>query len=670
MINITINKQPYAVEEGITIMEAAKRNNINIPSLCYMRGVHEFGACRICVVEVEGCKNLQASCITKVREGMVINTYSYRVNKARKVLYELMLSDHSQDCLSCTRNQTCEFQKLGKQLGVDMSRFEGERSQYHTDASVSVTRDMSKCILCRRCVTACNSIQGAGILNAQNRGFATEVSPAMGLALGTINCAFCGQCTVVCPVGALKETSSKKAVWTALEDPRLRTVVQVAPAVRVAIGEEFGLEPGTRVTGKLAAALRKLGFYNVFDTNFAADLTIMEEGTEFLGRIKSAATGGDAVLPMLTSCSPGWIKYIEHNYPEHLEHLSTCKSPHTMLGAVVKSYYAKQIGAKPEDMFVVSVMPCTAKKFEIVREEMNVNGVSDVDAVLTTRELADMIKSAGIDFANLEEEAFDDPLGMSTGAADIFGLTGGVMEAALRTVYELVTGRELPFDGLHIAPIEGFDQVKEASLAISDPLPDYAFLDGVEVRIAVTSGLSGAKKLMQQVADGDSPYHFIEVMGCPGGCIMGGGQPRSDDPCVREKRLRGLYTEDESKTLRKSHENPYIQKLYDDFLGTPNGTLSHELLHTHYVQRGRFNELTDRTYCVAPDTPSKPRPANQSTVKYSYSAELRRARDEAEPPRILELETLNKKLEQELDDAYETIEVLKSVVMAESSKEA
>ena len=444
---------------------------------------------------------------------------------------------------------------------MDDSRFEGAKSQYHIDASESITRDMSKCILCRRCVTACNEVQGACVIAPQNRGFDTEVSPAMNLPIGTVNCSFCGQCTLVCPVGALKETSSASKVWEAISDPHLRTVVQVAPAVRVALGEEFGLPAGTRVTGKMASALHLLGFDDVFDTNFAADLTIMEEGTEFLSRVRNALTGKQATLPMITSCSPGWIKYVEHSYPEHLEHLSTCKAPHTMLGALVKSFYAEKIEKDPKDIFMVSVMPCTAKKTEVARPEMKNDGNKNVDAVLTTRELAEMIKSAGIDFNNLPEGNFDNPLGMSTGAADIFGLTGGVMEAALRTVYELVTGRELPFAGLHVTPIVGLEQVKEAAIKIENPLADYAFLDGVEVKIAVTSGLAGAKKLMEQVAQGTSPYHFIEVMGCPGGCIMGGGQPRSNDPQVREKRLSGLYSEDESKVLRKSHENPFIKSL-------------------------------------------------------------------------------------------------------------
>lgn len=657
MINLTINDQAISVPEGTTIIDAAKQNRISIPKLCYLEHVNKVGACRICVVEVEGAKTLQASCMTKAQEGMVVHTNSKTVRHARKVLYELMLSDHSQDCLSCARNQSCEFQAMGKQLGVDSSRFEGEKSPYHLDTSTSIDRDMSKCILCRRCVTACNEVQEACVLFPQNRGFNTEISPAMDLPIGTVNCAMCGQCTVVCPVGALKETSSTGKVWDALADSEKRTVVQVAPAVRVALGEEFGLEPGTRVTGKIAAALHRLGFDDVFDTNFAADLTIMEEGTEFLSRVKAALTGGEAVLPMITSCSPGWVKYVEHSYPEELDHLSTCKSPHTMLGAMAKSYYAEKIDVKPKDMFVVSVMPCTAKKTEIVRNEMKNNDEPNVDAVITTRELAEMIKSAGIDFVYLADEEFDNPLGMSTGAADIFGLTGGVMEAALRTVYELVTGRSLPFDGLHVTPIVGLDQVKEATIKIENTLPDYAFLEGVDVRVAVTSGLAGAKKLMEKIAAGESPYHFIEVMGCPSGCIMGGGQPRSADPDVRTKRLSGLYTEDESKTLRKSHENPYIQSLYKEYLGTPNGHRSHELLHTTYVKRGKFNELTRETF-VLPNDGSK----KKVNLTQKNAAQPSAARSTAEDTRVHELQEENRKLKEDLKDAKETVDILLSTI--------
>jgi NADH-quinone oxidoreductase subunit G/NADP-reducing hydrogenase subunit HndD len=664
MVNITINGKSVTVPKESTIMEAAKLIGMNIPGLCTFNKMHQFGSCRICVVEVEGAKALQASCVVKVTEGMAIHTNTERVRSARKVLYELLLSDHDKDCLSCSRNQSCELQELGKVLGVTETRFDGEHSEFNTESSVSVTRNMSKCVLCRRCVTVCNDVQGIGILNAQQRGFDTVIGPAMDLQLGTVNCAFCGQCTVVCPVGALKETDATKKVWQALGDKSKRCVVQVAPAIRVAIGEEFGLEPGARVTGKLAQALRTLGFHDVFDTDFTADLTILEEGTEFLSRVKSALTGGEATLPLITSCSPGWIKYIEHMYPDKLAHLSTCKSPHTMLGALAKSFYAEQISVDPKDMFVVSVMPCTAKKFEISRNEMKNNGCANVDAVLTTRELGQMIREAGIDFLSLPDGEFDNPLGMSTGAADIFGVTGGVMEAALRTVYELVTGRELPFEGLHVTPIVGFEQIKAADILIENPLPDYAFLDGVTAKVAVTSGLEGAKILMEQIKKGDSPYHFIEVMGCPNGCIMGGGQPRSKDPDVREKRLKGIYDEDESKVLRKSHENPSVKKLYEDYLEYPNSHIAHKLLHTHYTKRGRFNEHVDDEYVrsevepVSEHAGSRP----ESKKKEPAAKAARRVSGDMESVKVMALEAEVNRLRQELNDSRETVEILKEVM--------
>lgn len=595
MVNITINNRKIAANEGETIMEAARRNNINIPSLCWLEGVHRIGSCRICVVEVEGAKTLQASCIVPVQEGMVIRTNTEKVRKTRKLLYELIMSDHPRECLSCARNQNCELQKLGGMISADNDRFAGERSKSDIDdSSPSIVRDMSKCILCRRCVTVCNEIQEVGVLNVQNRGFDSIVGPAEGLALNTVNCTYCGQCTTVCPVGALQEKDSTEAVWNALFDSKKRMIVQTAPAVRAALGEEFGYEPGTLVTGKMATALRELGFDDVFDTNFAADLTIIEEGSELLERLTAALSGKQAVLPMITSCSPGWIKYVEHAWPDELDHLSTCKSPHMMLGALAKSFYARKLGIDPKDIFVVSVMPCTAKKFEITRPELSNDGLPNVDAVLTTRELARMIKEAGIDFESLEESDFDSPMGLSTGAADIFGTTGGVMEAALRTVYELVTGRELPFDGLHVKPIVGLEKIKTAEIQITDTLPQYRHFEGVTLRIAVTSGLSGARKLMEEVAAGKSPFHFIEVMGCPGGCISGGGQPRPVDDAVRKKRLEAIYREDEGKKLRKSHENPDIKRLYAEFLGSPLGHRSHELLHTHYVRRGVFNQFVEK----------------------------------------------------------------------------
>lgn len=593
MIHLTVNGKPVEVPEGSTIMKAAEAAGFHVPSLCHMKDVHQYGSCRICVVEVEGMKNLQASCMVKAREGMVVNTNSPKVQEARKVLYELLLSNHPKDCLNCNRNLNCELQQLGYELGVTEIRFEGKTTKGSVDISPSITRDTSKCILCRRCVTACAQIQKVGAIQAQNRGFNTVVSPAMGLPLNSTACAMCGQCTVVCPTGALQETDGLTPVQIALADPDKRVVIQVAPAVRAALGEEFGLPCGTPVTGKMASALHRLGFDDVFDTLFSADLTIIEEGYELLNRLDTVLKGGNAVLPMITSCSPGWIKHVEHQFPDELDHLSTCKSPHTMMGAVVKTFYAQQTGTKPEDMFVVSVMPCTAKKYEIQRPEMEVDQIRDVDAVLTTRELARLIKKAGIDFVNLPEETFDAPLGLGTGAADIFGVTGGVMEAALRTVYEVVTGKELPFEKLHVTPIVGLRQVKTASITIEEPLPAFEHLKGVTVNIAVTSGLEGASMLMKEVADGTSPYHFIEVMGCPGGCINGGGQPRCTEENYREKRAQALYSEDESKVLRKSHENPDLMKLYDSFLGEPNGHLAHHLLHTHYVKRGKYNQLLD-----------------------------------------------------------------------------
>lgn len=591
MVNLTINEKNVSVPEGTTILEAAASVGIRIPSLCYLKDVHKFGACRICTVEVEGAKNLQASCITAVTEGMVVKTNTPRVRAARKMLYELMISDHPQDCLNCVRNGDCELRRLGSELGIDSQPFSGESGRCTVDISPSITRDNAKCILCRRCVTVCREVQCVGAIDVQNRGFASVISPVLGLPLNSTACAMCGQCTVVCPTGALRETDGISAVWSALDNAKQRVVVQVAPAVRSALGEEFGLPAGTAVTGQMVTALRELGFDDVFDTNFAADMTILEEGTELLERVKSVLTGGSAVLPMITSCSPGWIKHIEHEYPNELDHLSTCKSPHTMFGALVKSYYAEKLGLDPGDIFVVSVMPCTAKKYEIQRPEMENGGHPNVDAVITTRELARMIRSSGIDFFSLPESDFDAPLGLSTGAADLFGVTGGVMEAALRTVYEFVTGRELPFEGLRVAPIEGFEQIKDVGITFEDVLPEYSFLEGVTVRVAVTSGLAGSDILMRQVREGVSPYHFIEVMGCPGGCITGGGQPRSSDENIREKRAKALYGEDERKTLHKSHENAALLQVYEEYFDGVGGHKAHDLLHTVYTPRGRYNEL-------------------------------------------------------------------------------
>ena len=590
MINITINNKAIQVEEGITIFEAAKHHNILIPHFCYMENVHQIGSCRICVVEVEGAKTLMASCVTAVKEGMIVHTNSERVRNVRKVIYELMLSDHPKECLSCWRNQNCELQDLGNLIQISEFRYEGAKSKDIIDtSSPSIVRDSSKCILCRRCVTVCNEIQGIGLMNPHHRGFSTFIGPSEDELLGESVCTNCGQCVLVCPVGALKEKDSTAITWEALYDKSKTVIVQTAPAVRAALGEVFGYEPGTLVTGKMASALHELGFNYVFDTNFAADLTIMEEGSEFLERVKNACTSPDknAVLPMITSCSPGWIKFMEHRYPDQLPHLSSCKSPHMMLGALTKTYFAEKMNIDPTSIFVVSVMPCTAKKFEITRPEMFNKGLADVDAVITTRELGRMIKDAGIDFKNLPEGEFDSPLGLSTGAADIFGTTGGVMEAALRTVYELVTGRELPTVNLHIEPLEGLNRIKTAEVKIENPLEAFRFLDGITVKVAVTSGLKGAAILLDEIKKGTSPYHFIEIMGCPGGCISGGGQPRPVNDAIRTKRLEAIYREDEGKAIRKSHENKDVMMLYHDYLGTPLGHKSHELLHTIYTRRSK-----------------------------------------------------------------------------------
>lgn len=607
MVNLIINNKNISVEEGTTILEAARKNNILIPTLCYLEGVHQIGACRICVVEIEGVKNLQASCITEVKEGMVVYTNSKRVKRARKVLYELILSDHPKECLQCSRNQNCELQELGKLIQVDESRFEGEKSKtLIDDSSPSIVRNTSKCILCRRCVTMCNKIQGVGILNAQFRGYASVISPGKDLPLGSSSCTYCGQCTTVCPVDALKEKDSTKIVWDALQDPSKTVIVQTAPAVRAALGEEFGQEAGKCFTGKMVSALKEMNFDYVFDTNFAADLTIMEEGNELLERLTKLLyskgiisdeqykkTGFDLAdsapsIPLITSCSPGWVNYIEHYYPEQIGNLSSCKSPHMMLGALCKSYFAEKNNIDPRNIFVVSVMPCTAKKYEITRPEMQHNGVPDVDAVITTRELAKMILDFGIDFSTLSEGKFDSPLGFSTGAADIFGTTGGVMEAALRTVYEIVTGRELPYNKLHIEAVHGLSKVKTTEIRIEEAKEEWSFLNNINLKIATANGLKAASILLDEIRKGESPYHFIEVMACPGGCISGGGQPRPTNDEIRKKRMQALYNEDEGKALRKSHENPFIISLYEQYLGKPLSEKSHELLHTTYTKRSRY----------------------------------------------------------------------------------
>jgi len=593
MTKLTIDNIPVEVPEGTTVLEAAEKAGIRIPTLCYLKDVQALGACRVCVVEVEGAWTLVASCTMPVAENMKVHTNTRRVREARRTVVELLLSEHDGDCQVCPRNEDCELQKVAQELGVREIRYAGERARRYQDATTpALVRDTAKCILCRRCVTVCSQVQGVAALWPQNRGFKTVVGPAFCQELEDVVCVQCGQCAAVCPVGAILEQDHIARVWDALDDPNKHVIVQTAPAIRAALGECFGYPPGTRVTGKMVAALRRLGFDAVFDTDFAADLTIIEEGHELLMRLKQALKPGGnghrfGPLPMFTSCSPGWIKFMEHFYPEMTAHLSTCKSPQQMFGAVAKTYYAQKIGRRPEDIYVVSVMPCTAKKFEAQRPEMDDSGVQDVDAVLTTRELARMIKQAGIRFEQLPDEQMDAPLGLSTGAADIFANTGGVMEAALRTAYELVTGRELPFKNLHVEPIVGLAGVKEATIKITGAKPEWSFLEGVELRVAVPHGLGNARQVVERIRSGQAQYHFVEVMTCPGGCIGGGGQPRLTTNDVRQARIAAIYAEDESRPWRKSHENPAIHQLYQEFLGQPLGEKSHELLHTHYESRSR-----------------------------------------------------------------------------------
>ncbi len=591
MISLTINGNQVEVQEGATLLDAIRKTGVYVPTLCYVECLPPQGACRVCVVEVEGAKNLVASCAAPAVNGMKVHTNTQRVREARKTVVELLLSEHNGDCKICDRSDDCELRNLANQLQIKEIEYTGETAQQAIDASTpALVRDMGKCIKCRRCVVVCSNVQSIGTIAPQNRGFKTQISTAFNAPLSEMVCVQCGQCAAICPVGAIIEKSYIDEVWRALDDSKKFVVFQTAPAIRAALGECFGNPPGTRVTGKMVSALKTLGADAVFDTNFAADLTIVEEGTELLRRLKQLLVEkrNDVALPMFTSCSPGWIKFMEYYYPDMLKNLSTCKSPQQMFGAVAKTYYANKIGKKAEDMVVVSVMPCTAKKFEAGRPEMNASGFQDVDYVLTTRELGKMIKQAGIDFNSLPEGEMDAPLGISSGAADIFANTGGVMEAAIRTVCEIVTGRELPAEKLHIKPIMGLDGVKKASLKIENTLKEWSFLEGIELSVAVAHGLGNARRIIEAIRSGKEKVHFVEIMTCPGGCIGGGGQPRFTDDSVRLKRIKAIYEEDESKPIRKSHLNPAIQHLYKEFLGEPLGDLSHKLLHTHYHHREVF----------------------------------------------------------------------------------
>ncbi|MBI9107041.1 MAG: iron hydrogenase small subunit [Spirochaetales bacterium] len=587
MIDLTINGIQMSVEKGTTILDAAALIGVKIPTLCHLQGQHPLGACRICVVEVEGAKVLMPSCATPVTMGMVVQTNSRKVREARTLVAELLLSEHEGNCQYCDRSSDCELEAITSLLGINKPLYIGEKPESRFDYTTkALIRDTGKCIKCRRCVTVCNEIQKVGALFPQNRGYETVIGPAFTLDLADVQCVQCGQCAAVCPVGAIVERSSISEIWDAIEDPTKHVVVQTAPAIRAALGECFDYEPGTLVTGKMVSALRLLGFNAVFDTNFAADLTIMEEGTELLTRLKKKLVDGeDIALPMFTSCSPGWINYAEYFQPDYLDNLSTCKSPQQMFGAVAKTYYAEKMGIDPKDIIVVSVMPCTAKKYEAAREEMADSGFTDVDYVLTTRELGGMIKSTGINFRELPDGVMDNPLGQSTGAADIFANTGGVMEAAIRTVYELVTGREIPFENLHLTPVAGLEGLKEASLKIEGTVKEWSFLEGVELSVAVAHGLGNAAEVFRRLKADPGRYHFVEVMTCPGGCIGGGGQPRFTDDSTRLKRMKAIYAEDEGKPLRKSHLNPSIAKIYEEYLIQPLGEKSHHLLHTHYTKK-------------------------------------------------------------------------------------
>ena len=578
MVNLVIDGKEISVKEGTTILQAALQNGIDIPTLCFLKEINEVGDCRMCIVEVEGRKGFATSCIQKVEEGMVVKTHSHAVVEARKIILDLILSNHHRDCLTCSRNGNCELQELAAKFNVQVVEFEGERTKHKVDdKSPSIVRDFNKCILCRRCVATCKYVQKIGAIDCINRGFDSCISTTYDHSLNDVDCTFCGQCIESCPTGALKEKENIQDVWRKLRDEDAFVVVQTAPAVRVALGEEFGMPIGTNVAGKMITALKSIGFDRVFDTNTGADLTIMEEANEFIERIQN-----DGVLPMITSCSPGWVRFAEKNFPENLEHLSSCKSPHQMFGAIIKSYFADKYNIDKEKICVVSVMPCIAKKYECSRPEMEVDGIRDVDYVITTRELARMIKQANIDFCELEDGKFDEPMGEASGAGAIFGTTGGVMEAAIRTAVDTLEGKSM--DKLEYTQVRGEKGIKEATLKIA----------GKDIKVAVASGLANARKIMEQIKDGKCDYHFVEIMACPGGCIMGGGQPIKSSKIrstvdVAKLRRDALYSIDEKSVVRKSHENPFMIKLYKEFLEKPGSHKAHKYLHTTYTKKEKYD---------------------------------------------------------------------------------
>ncbi|MDP4205060.1 MAG: NADH-dependent [FeFe] hydrogenase, group A6 [Bacteroidota bacterium] len=592
-VNITINGIPLRINENTTILEAAQKMNIKIPTLCFHKDLCVAGNCRVCVVEIAGDKRLVAACATPVSEGIEVLTNSLKVRNSRKHIIELLLSEHNADCTKCYKNGNCELQKLASEYKIINQDFINLASlkKYKIDYySPSIIKDDSRCIRCQRCVRTCTEIQGVSALTVAYKGNNMKITTFFDKPMNDVVCTNCGQCVNHCPTGALIEKNYIEEVWEAIGNPEKHVIVQTAPAVRIGLGEEFGFNPGERVTGKMVAALKRLGFDTVLDTDFTADLTIIEEGNELLQRLKKVFVDKDpnVKIPMVTSCSPGWIKYIEHMYPDFLGNLSSCKSPQQMFGALAKTYFAQSRNIDPDKIVSVSIMPCTAKKFEASRPEMHDSGYRDIDYVLTTRELAIMIKQAGIEFNQLEDMEYDHLMGESSGAGVIFGATGGVMEAALRTAYEIITGRDVPFENLNITPVRGMESVKEASIKLENVKPEWGFLEGIELKCAVAHGLINAHQVMETVKNGTAIYHFIEIMACPGGCLGGGGQPIPTNPEIRKKRMEAIYAEDMGKPIRKSHLNPEIIQIYRDFLGEPLGEVSHHLLHTKYVPRERY----------------------------------------------------------------------------------